>query len=160
MRAKVPTKNPNSKLFEACDNENRFISRDEEKEKTAVKMVALIFAIWMFLGSTKATNHIEAHIRRIGNEIIKDPPHAVAIPLPPLKFIQGEKQCANTAAFKEIISNKNSSPTKVFTNTTLINPLSKSIVKTESPIHFDFETLKEFRVPTFPEPADLMSISL
>ena len=45
MRAKVPTKNPNSKLFEACDNENRFISSVEEKEKTAVKMVALIFAI-------------------------------------------------------------------------------------------------------------------
>ena len=114
----------------------------------------------MFLGSIKAINHMEAHIRRIGNEIINDPPHAVAIPRPPLKFIQGEKQCAKTAAFREIIRNINSLPTRVFTNTTLINPLSKSIKKTESPIHFDFETLKEFRVPTFPEPADLISISL
>lgn len=160
MSIKVPTKNPNSKLLKACGDENLFIKIADVKENIAVNKVALILAKWIFLGKMKAANHINNQMSRIGIDMTSEPPPAVARPLPPLKFIQGEKQWANTAAFSAIIRKINSFPIRILTDTTLTKPFSKSMIKTESPIHFDFDTLNEFKVPTFPEPADLISISL
>ena len=108
----IKTEIPKKISFEGGGIEYLFKISADEIQSNPVNIVAVIFPKCTFFLNRNAIPQNTIQSIRITGASSKEPPAAVAKPLPPLNFNQGEKQCPATPNIKAVAPLKYVFPNK------------------------------------------------